>query len=337
VTAAPSARADEMPAISVVIPTFRRPDLLAAALESCAAGTAGIGGTVEVVVVDNAPEPEARAVVAAARRPGGPVLRYVHEPRPGISNARNRGVAEAGADRIAFLDDDQRACPGWLAALDACLSRTGADAVFGPVSADVGPGGDADPREAAAVFSRTLDAGRDADITDRHAFMGTQNSLFRRSPAFDAPVPFDPDLGATGGEDSLLIKRLVLAGARFAWAPDAAVEETVPADRATVAYLRRRRLRNGQIRCQVLARLDPPRRIEILRWMAVGAVQLGLWGALALAWRPVDGARAARCGIRAMGGWGKLIWFERFRRPMYGAAVTPGPASRPASPGTADG
>ncbi|MEQ8968003.1 MAG: glycosyltransferase family A protein [Azospirillaceae bacterium] len=313
------------PRISVVIPTYRRPDLLAAALASCESGAAGIGGPVEILVVDNAPEPEAEPVVAAAPRAEGVTLRYVHEPRPGISQARNRGVAEARADRIAFLDDDQRARPGWLAALDACLERTGADAAFGPVVADVAPGGDAEPREAEAVFSRRLDAARDADVTASHAFLGTQNSLFRRAPAFARPVPFDPELGTTGGEDSLLIKRLVLGGARFAWAADAVVDETVPADRATVAYLGRRRLRNGQIRCQVLARLEPPRRAEILRWMAVGAIQLGLWGALALLARPVDARRSARFGIRARGGLGKLIWLERFRRPMYGAAVTPPP------------
>jgi cellulose synthase/poly-beta-1,6-N-acetylglucosamine synthase-like glycosyltransferase len=41
-------------------------------------------------------------------------FRYVHEPRPGLSCARNRGVVEASGDIIAFTDDDVRVDPWWL-------------------------------------------------------------------------------------------------------------------------------------------------------------------------------------------------------------------------------
>ena len=41
--------------------------------------------------------------------------RYVVEPRPGLSRARNRALAEADADIVAWLDDDEVADPGWIA------------------------------------------------------------------------------------------------------------------------------------------------------------------------------------------------------------------------------
>ncbi|RIJ43461.1 glycosyltransferase, partial [Maribellus luteus] len=59
--------------------------------------------------------------------PGG-----LHEPEPGVANARNAALAVAKGAMIAFLDDDEEAPPGWLAALIAAQARLGADAVFGP-------------------------------------------------------------------------------------------------------------------------------------------------------------------------------------------------------------
>ena len=43
-----------------------------------------------------------------------PRFRYVREPRPGLSCARNRGLAEASADIVAFTDDDVGVDPWWL-------------------------------------------------------------------------------------------------------------------------------------------------------------------------------------------------------------------------------
>jgi glucosyl-dolichyl phosphate glucuronosyltransferase len=62
-----------------------------------------------VVVFDHAPAVEAWAAV---RLPG--VQRVAHRGRPGLSGARNTGVAAAGGDIVAFLDDDAVAEPDWV-------------------------------------------------------------------------------------------------------------------------------------------------------------------------------------------------------------------------------
>ncbi len=68
----------------------------------------------EVVVVDNAPSSEATREAVLAEYGGDSRVRYVREPRPGLSCARNRGLEEAAADIVAFTDDDVIVDRWWL-------------------------------------------------------------------------------------------------------------------------------------------------------------------------------------------------------------------------------
>ena len=63
-----------------------------------------------------------------------PNLRYAFSENPGLSNARNRGLAEAAAPVVAFLDDDAIADQGWLSAiLDGFNAQPQPACVGGPV------------------------------------------------------------------------------------------------------------------------------------------------------------------------------------------------------------
>lgn len=69
--------------------------------------------TAEVLVVDNAPSDDATERLVA-QLPG---VRYVREDMTGLDFARNRAVAEATGEVIAFLDDDVEVDRGWLTGL----------------------------------------------------------------------------------------------------------------------------------------------------------------------------------------------------------------------------
>ena len=101
----------EHPLVTVVVCTRDRPDGAVTALR----GLAGLHyESVEIVVVDNAPSSEATKTAVLAEFGADPRVRYVREPQPGLSCARNRGVAVAAGEIVAFTDDDVRVDPWWL-------------------------------------------------------------------------------------------------------------------------------------------------------------------------------------------------------------------------------
>jgi O-antigen biosynthesis protein len=99
------------PMVSVVVCTRDRPDSLVVVLRGL---TALHYERYEIVVVDNAPSSRATEQVVLREFGADPRVRYVREPRLGLSSARNRGIAEATADIVAFTDDDVRIDPWWL-------------------------------------------------------------------------------------------------------------------------------------------------------------------------------------------------------------------------------
>jgi len=92
---------------TVVICTRDRPEELDRCLDAVGAVAYP---SFDVLVVDNGSS--ASGVRAIAQRWGA---RCVVEPRPGLSRARNRGAREARGELVAYLDDDARPEPGWLA------------------------------------------------------------------------------------------------------------------------------------------------------------------------------------------------------------------------------
>jgi glycosyltransferase involved in cell wall biosynthesis len=102
--------------ISVVIPTFHRPDLLARCLSAVLAQDIE-RDAYEVVVVDDGHDDETRAVVEALTPEKGiPVVRYVRPPTGrGPAVARNHGWRTARGPLIAFTDDDTVPDRHWLA------------------------------------------------------------------------------------------------------------------------------------------------------------------------------------------------------------------------------
>lgn len=308
-----------MDSISVVTPTYNRTAPLVRALASLMAQQGLHDLAPEIIVVDNSPDANARATIASFAKNSRFPLYYISEPRPGVANARNAGVAAAKGRWVAFLDDDEEADPYWLAALAKVARAQNADAVFGPVSARAD--GDADLGEFGSYFERKIERGNGSDITDLAAYLGTNNSLFDRASCLSSAQNFDPSLNESGGEDSLLLRRLALGGKRFFYADEAKVTEWAPPRRLTWSYVKKRKFLSGQIRVFVQQMARPEDILAICRWMAIGLAQVVIFGAAAVLLTPFGQARRQRMSVKALGGLGKIFWTRRFRLALYGRGL----------------
>ncbi len=218
--------------ISVVVCTRDRPDSLRKTLNSVLAAECD---DFEVVVVDNAPATDGTCRVVDELN--DPRLRYVCEPLPGLSRARNRALAEARGEIVAFTDDDVVVDPGWLSALAggfrhsrrvACVTglvvaaelETAAQAYF-----------EAKVKWSASLRPRLfdLDTHRGATVMFPYAAgeLGAGANFAVRRGALASIGLFDEALGAgspaEGGEDLDFFARVVLAGWTVAFEPAAIV------------------------------------------------------------------------------------------------------------------
>lgn len=300
--------------VAVIVPTLRRPESLTRALRSLFAQTGVSDRVSAIVVVDNDPVASASSTVDSLRSECPWPLVYVSEPTPGVARARNAGLAATDAPLIAFLDDDEAASHGWLNALLTAQARTGADAVFGPITGRAPEAKEWLKPYLELFFGR--DGPADTGVID-HPW-GCGNSLLVRATALPGAAPFSASADHTGGEDDVLFAALEARGGTFGWAANAWVEEFAPAHRATLNYALTRAFAYGQGPSQTAAAArDWP---GVARWMIIGAGQAAVFGAASLALTVIASPRRAQMYDRTARGVGKLFWMKGFEPRFYGSA-----------------
>ena len=297
-----------MTAISVMIPTFRRPESFLRAARSVLRQE-GLSAPPQLVAVDNSPEKSAARAFSVLQMESRAPLVLLDEPRPGVANARNVGVSAAAGALVAFLDDDQEAPPGWLAALAAVQAQTGADAVFGPVQARLPSG--AGPHAAYVERLYTRSGPAVSGISPRAYGIG--NALLVRDSLLSGAAPFALEANEKGGEDDILFAAAAAAGRRFAWAADAAVIEHIPPERSSLGYALKRAFAYGQSPCETAYAAQPRQWGAIARHMGIGAAQATVCGALAGAAFLAGSPHRYWLLDKAVRGAGKAVWW----RPQY--------------------
>lgn len=231
------------PYVTVCACTYRRPQGLRALLRGLAAQRFEEASRprFDVVIVDNEGSTQAAAICSEVARATELAVRYVEEPRRGISYARNACLdhVASDADFLAMIDDDEVPEPDWLEQLLRAQARADADVVRGavvPVFPDGAPSWIRDgnffgwPKRGRAGTVPLTDGAELASAS-------SNNALVRIAAVRALELRFDPTLALTGGEDALFFRQMKLAGCRIIYAAGARVREIVPPDRATFAYL----------------------------------------------------------------------------------------------------
>lgn len=226
--------------VDVCIATFKRPMLLKTLLESLTQLKVEKRIFVRIIVVDNDRNESARETVDFFRENTKVPVIYAVEPAQNIALARNRGVAIATGELVAFLDDDEFPEKNWLQNLIDAMTKYVADAVFGPVVPIFPDGAPKWIREGGFFDRPRFSSGQPVDIGR------TGNVLVRREILVKWGLPFDATYGLTGGEDAEFFRRLKNAGHILVWCDSAIVFEVVPESRLRVSYIAVRAFTGGQ-------------------------------------------------------------------------------------------
>ncbi len=227
------------PLVSIVIATRERAEQLAICLRTIATLDYPC---YEIIVVDNAPKTNATEDVI--KRDFGDLhnLRYVREDQPGLSIARNRGLAEAKGEIVAITDDDVRVDSRWLRALVRVFDST--DNV-GCVTGLIMP---SELESASQVwfeqyggYSRGFRR-RIYDLKQNrpHDFLfpysagkfGSGCNMAFKTDVLQKLGGFDPAMGAgslsTGGEDLAIFFSVITSNYRLVYEPEAIVYHPHP-------------------------------------------------------------------------------------------------------------
>ena len=219
------------PPLSVVVATRERPASLARCLDSLLALDYPL---LEIIVVDNAPLTRATAELVTTRYAGR--VAYATEPRRGLANAHNRGLAAASGEVIAFTDDDVVADREWASALvEAFRLRPRAACVTGlimPAELETRPQAMLERRGAFAKGFRLIE--HHAEVSGTHPLfpftagrLGSGANMAFRAGVLRAAGGFDPALGtgtaARGGDDLLAFFRTAVGGHSLVYQPTALV------------------------------------------------------------------------------------------------------------------
>ncbi len=222
------------PDISILVCSRNRAVALADALTSLMAlETAGF--EYEIVVVDNGSTDHTAEVVASAAQRSAVPVRYVLEPRAGVTFARNRGVKESHGEWIAFFDDDQWADPRWLVELLAMAKAKNIRGVGGAVHLRL----PADNERALSPFCRVM-LGETVAMNAPRRYSSTVTpgtcNLMLHNSVFEEVGLFNETLN-TRGEDTELFIRIHARGIETWYTPAAVVFHIIPPERLTDSYL----------------------------------------------------------------------------------------------------
>ena len=205
----------EWPTISIIIPTYSRPELLRVCLRSLTFFDYP-RDRFEVIVVDDGGESSSEVVAAPFCDQLEIIL--LRQDHSGPAIARNTGAARAKGEFIAFIDDDCAPAPGWLRALAKRFAMTPDCAIGGRTLNAIPDNLYSTASQLLIDYLYTYYKGN----LNKTLFFAS-NNLALPADGFHAIGGFDTTFPLAAGEDRELCDRWLRRGYRMIYAPEALV------------------------------------------------------------------------------------------------------------------
>lgn len=311
--------------VSIVISTYNRCGLLEGALQSLLSQTPA-DMAYEILAVDNNSTDQTRPMVGALAAQNPDKLKYLFEPKQGLSYGRNAGIAAAKAPIIAFTDDDVRVSADWVWRIKAGFAAN-PDIDF--LGGKVIPRWPAEPPRwlTKANWSplALLDYG------DRPFFVDSQKQLcliganfaFRRR-AFENVGLFKTDFqrvkdGIGSLEDHEILLRLWRVGSRGLYLPELVVTAEIEPERMEKQYHRKWHASHGRFYAALHSEEVEQSKLGKLfgvpaHFYRQALDDLAAWIRARIRRQPAE-AFTSELGLRYFGGFAMRRWREFFGFP----------------------
>ncbi len=230
--------------LDVVVPTYKRSQLLRRTIASLLRASIPAGLEVTVFVVDNNSQDDTEQVVRELQSETGRHLVYVQETIQGSSQARNAGIRAGSAEIIGFVDDDEEVRENWYDVVAREFADPATQFIGGPYLPNwAAPPPPWLPPGYHAVIGVVVPKPRASFGDGFPGILMGGNAVIRRS-VFDRVGVYSTELGRSGDvlltdEDAEFYGRLCSAGIHGMYVPDLIIDHYIPASRLTRKYHRR--------------------------------------------------------------------------------------------------
>ena len=239
--------------ISVIIPSFNNCQRLEITLNAFTELKISSGLSWEIVLVNNNSTDATKESVLSFS--GKLPIKYIEEPKQGISHSKNAGLKNASGDLVIFTDDDVKPCKNWLLAYWLEYQKNPKGFFWGgPVVSEfeVLPD-DMNLIKLGPPSVKGLDWwDRQKELAEGEYFIGANwagpLNAIKKIGAFNPEMGLNPSTGKVlVGEETDLMTRLRDGGAKAIYLPEASIEHFVPKSKITMRHIAARAEAYGRL------------------------------------------------------------------------------------------
>jgi len=315
------------PEMSVIICSYNRAVYLKICLEAFFCQPSETLNKVEIIVVDNNSDDNTKEIVSLFSKLA-PNIHYVCEPLQGLSNARNRGLKEAKALWVAYVDDDGEVFPNFIECALKVIHEGKYDAFGGVYLPKFSPGKPGWYRDEFA--SNIKLSYTECNIPYKNQWFSGGICVFKKS-ALEAVRGFSSVLGMTGkrlayGEETLVQVRMEKAGFKLGFIPSIKMFHWVLPMKYTLRYFFKKSFGTGRDSWQSMGQQASLGEIFLIYGSTCKRILIALCR-LVISWRPSADWRPTACVAELLSALGNALgcsygyWIDvKFRCNFFAAA-----------------